>query len=201
MNTNTWRACFWLCAYVLHDPELLCAIRAETAACVEHTSSLNDLHRSLTRCKLFNSTYHEVLRLVDSPISLRTLSKSAVSAMGEPLPAGTMLMMMHRQLMTDVDAWGENANKFEPRRFMDNEGLLKSKSYTPFGGGSMLCPGRFMARGEILVFLALLIQRYDVTAHGTFPELDTKSGAGAGVLGPKQGSDFIIRVSKRDSIY
>lgn len=200
MNTNTWRGCFWLCAYILHDAELMNALRAETASCVERASSLSDLHTNLTRCELFNSTYHEVLRLVDSPISLRTLSKPAVSAMGESLPAGATLMMMHRQLMTDVDTWGQDAAEFDPRRFMDNQGLLTSKSYTPFGGGSMLCPGRFMARGEIMVFVALLIHRYDVEAHGPFPELDTKSGAGVGILGPKEGSDTVILVSRKEDI-
>lgn len=197
MNTNTWRACFWLCAYVLHDPELLNAIRAETAPYVERISSLSDLHSNLARCKLFSSTYHEVLRLVDSPISLRTLSKPAVSAMGESLPAGARLMIMHRQLMKDVDAWGENADQFDPRRFLGHEDLLKCKSYTPFGGGSMLCPGRFMARGEVMVFVALLIHRFDVLTHGPFPQLDTKSGAGAGILGPKKDVDAVIVVSRK----
>lgn len=197
MNTNTWRACFWLCAYILHDPELLTAISDETGPFTDSYSSHSDLHHDLAGCKLLSSTYHEVLRLVDSPVSLRSLAKPAVSAMGEPLPAGATLLMMHRQLMTDADVWGQDAGTFNSRRFMEDKSLLKSKSYTPFGGGAMLCPGRFMARGEIMVFLALLIHRFDCTFSGTFPVLDTKSGAGVGILGPKEGSDTTVLISKR----
>lgn len=39
-----------------------------------------------------------------------------------------------------------------------------------------------------------------VTATGPFPVLDTKFGAGTGVLGPKEGSDTVILISKKVQI-
>lgn len=106
-------------------------------------------------------------------------------------------MMMHRHLMRHVDRWGESAWGFNPGRFLENESRLKSRSYTPLGGGSMLYPGRFMASGELMVFVSLLIQRLDITATGPFPVYVTKSGAGAGVLGPKEGSDTMIIIAEK----
>lgn len=184
-------------AHTLRDPNLLGAIRAEISPVVQHSKSLSTLHSDLTRCKLLSSVYHETLRLVDSPISLRELTQPATSALGEPLPAGVTLLLAHRQLLTSTTGWGPNANAFDAARFVDNEALLRSKSYTPFGGGAMLCPGRFMARGEILVFLAVLISRFNVTTLSEFPRLDTKSGAGAGILGIKEGDDYLLKLEKR----
>ena len=55
-----------------------------------------------------------------------------------------------------------------------------------------------MARGEVMVFLALLISRFEVTVSPvkSFPRLDTKTGAGAGILGPVEGDDLVILISK-----
>lgn len=68
-NTNTWRLCFWVCAYVLYDPSLSTVIRSEISPFTSNYTSLSSLHANLSSCKRLNSVYHEVLRLVDSPVS------------------------------------------------------------------------------------------------------------------------------------
>ncbi|KAK7987214.1 cytochrome P450 oxidoreductase [Apiospora saccharicola] len=197
-NTNTWRLCFWVVAYVLHDPAVFKAISEEVLPFAQNYESLSALHSDLSHCNRLNSLYHEVIRLVDSPISIRKTTRPTTTALGEDLPAGAFLMLVHRELMLDEEVWGSDAASFNPERFLDNGALLRSKSYTPFGGGPMLCPGRFMARGEVMVFLALLISRFNVTVLPTkpFPRLDTKTGAGQGILGPKHGDDLLLSISK-----
>lgn len=106
-------------------------------------------------------------------------------------------MLMHRQLLKDRNAWGHDAADFNPRRFLKDESLLRSKSYTPFGGGVMLCPGRFMARAGTMVFLALLIQRYEITTTGPLPRVDTNSGTGLGILGVRRGDDSVLLLSQK----
>lgn len=196
-NTNSWRMCFWLVCYCLNSPELLASLRHEISLASGRAMSLPALHKELTACVLLKSVYHEVLRLVDSPISLRELIAPATSALGEPLPKGATLLLAHRQLLTSDKAWGPNPLQLNATRFIKDETLLRSKSYTPFGGGSMLCPGRFMSRSETLVFLALFIQRFNITPQTNFPRLDTKSGAGAGILGIKEGDDYILLLSAK----
>lgn len=47
--------------------------------------------------------------------------------------------------------------------------------YTPFGGGSSLCPGRHFARQEVLVTLARLVLYYDIelsVPEGWEPRMD-----------------------------
>jgi cytochrome P450 len=108
-------------------------------------------------------------------------------------------MLFHRQILTDENAFGADAQQFNPERFLHNTSLIRSKSYSPFGGGPMLCPGRFMARGETLVFLALMIEHFEmeVVKVKPFPRLDTKTGAGFGILGPLEGDDVLVKLAKR----
>ena len=105
-------------------------------------------------------------------------------------------MLVHRQLLTDENVFGIDVEEFNFRRFLDNSTLAKSKSYTPFGGGPMLCPGRFMVRGEVLIFVALLLERFEAEPLDSkpFPKLDTKTGAGFGILGPRDGEDIVLKL-------
>lgn len=68
-------------------------------------------------------------------------------------------------LHTDTAVWGQDAAKFDHRRFV-REGVGAKRANTAafrgFGGGSTLCPGRHSATTEILSFAALLMMRFDV---------------------------------------
>lgn len=108
-------------------------------------------------------------------------------------------MLFHRQILTDEAAFGADAQSFNPERFLHRPSLVRHKCYSPFGGGAMLCPGRFMARGEILVFLALTLQRFEVEVVRArdFPKLETKIGAGFGILGPKASEDVVLKLAMK----
>ena len=108
-------------------------------------------------------------------------------------------MLAHRQLLRDEAVFGNNTDCFHPEHFLENEELAKNRSYTPFGGGTRLCPGRFLAKGEILAFVGLVISRFElrVTAEQTFPKADLKNGAGMGILAPVKGDDVMVDVFPR----
>jgi cytochrome P450 len=108
-------------------------------------------------------------------------------------------MLFHRQVLLDENAFGADAQEFNPERFLKKPNLVRNKSYSPFGGGAMLCPGQFMARGEIIVFIALIIERFKVDVDKTraFPRLERKTGAGFGILGPEEGKDIILGLSRK----
>ncbi|KAF4621901.1 hypothetical protein G7Y89_g14444 [Cudoniella acicularis] len=198
-NTNTWRLCFWVCSYVFYDPSLLTVIRSEISPFTANYTSLSSLHADLSSCKRLNSVYHEVLRLVDSPVSLRCTTGPTTTALSEPIPTGSSVMLFHRQILTDEGAFGADAQNFNPERFLHKPNLVRNKSYSPFGGGAMLCPGQFMARGEVLIFLALAIERFELEVVKTrpFPKLETKTGAGFGILGPREGEDVVLKLAMK----
>lgn len=45
------------------------------------------------------------------------------------------------------------------------------------------------------MLLALLIHRFEVNTLGSLPRIDTKVGAGVGILGVKNGDDSVLLLS------
>ena len=45
---------------------------------------------------------------------------------------------------------------------MKETSLNRSMSYKPFAGGVTHCPGRFLAKREVLVFVATILHRFDI---------------------------------------
>ena len=112
-------------------------------------------------------------------------------------------MMPYRQLHFDQAVFGPNPDSFDPSRFLRSKDLNKNPSYKPFGGGSTLCSGRFIAKYEVIAFVALVINRFDMSLVGgekgeeqQFPRFN-RTKPGLGIMEPKDGDDLIIDVRER----
>ena len=125
------------------------------------------------------------------------------------LRSGNTILMPLRQLHYNKVAFGDNPAQFDPQRFLKDKTLRNSPSFRPFGGGVSYCPGRFLAKQEMLFFVALVINRFDiklaeeVSQDGklprsqAFPKLDESTPA-LGVNGPVKGSDVFVNLRRRD---
>ncbi|KAI9879019.1 MAG: hypothetical protein M1830_009818 [Pleopsidium flavum] len=201
VNSNTYKLCFWIFAYLLHDPVLLSTIRTETAPAVASTGV--DMNHLLQSSPHLNSLFDEVLRLTNSSSSVRSVA-SETTINGFTLRTGTKVIIPYRQLHFNEAVFGTNAAHFDAERFMKNKDLNRSTSYRPFGGGSTYCPGRFIARQEVVAFVALVLGRYDLELAPseiggkteTFPALEEMKPC-LGVMGPVTGDDLVIRVRRR----
>lgn len=61
------------------------------------------------------------------------------------------------------DAWGPDANVFNPDRFLpENQRRLPPRTYKPFGTGARACLGRRFAIHEILLTLTAVLHNYDL---------------------------------------
>ena len=113
-------------------------------------------------------------------------------------PGGTVLIPS-RQLHSNPNVWGADHQHFAEGRFAKNQHLLKHSSYRPFGGGVSLCPGRKLAKEQVLAFVAILIHRFDAKLnqdmHREFPKLDVSTPA-LGVTGPAKGMDVFVELSQ-----
>lgn len=198
-NTNTWRLCFWMLAHILHNPTIQSQINEEVLA-----ANILDLPTSmhpsvLSRCQLLVATYHESLRLVNSVMSVRHVRRPIRTASQKLLQPGSRVIIALSDMMQDETVFGENLRAFQPERFIRNEALAKSRSFAPFGGGSKLCPGRFLAKRQVLAFVGIAMSRFEMSAlpGQEFPRLDLKKGAGLGTLGPVAGDDVLTKMSLR----
>ncbi|KAL9627115.1 MAG: hypothetical protein Q9204_006802, partial [Flavoplaca sp. TL-2023a] len=159
MNTNVHKACFWMLSYMLHEPGLLGAIREETAsAFVDNRLDPQKLENS---CPQLEALWLEVIRLTVSASSVRYITKD-VTIGGKRLQSGNILINSCRQLHFNEAVFGKSPDDFDPNRFLKMKGLQQSRSWKPFGGGVSLCPGRFIAKRAVCMFIAHVLRRYDV---------------------------------------
>lgn len=108
-------------------------------------------------------------------------------------------MMPQRQLHFNADVFGDRVTEFNAWRFLDQTKLKRHASFRPFGGGTTLCPGRFLAKQTTLAFVASLIHRFDVLLNVPgqgFPEA-TVGNPSIGLVDVKEGSDLRVRLTVR----
>jgi len=196
VNTNAYRLCFWCLAYLLFDKTLLTSIKEESRVALQADGTLN-MGFLLDRCPLLSSFYEEILRISNDPIGTRIV-KQPVTIGNKTLLPGHKVLMPYKQMHFDPVVFGSNAAEFDPRRFLNNKNLARSTSYRPFGGAATHCPGRFLARREVYMFVVLVIHRFDIeldTKGGPakFPRLDQTIPSG-GVLTPVEGDGVTIKV-------
>jgi cytochrome P450 len=134
-----------------------------------------------------------------SPIGIRLVTQEATIG-GKTLKPGRKLLMPYKQLHFDSGVFGDNVNQFDPRRFLNDKNLLRSTSWRPFGGASTHCPGRFLARREVYMFVAIVLFRFDIKVVPApreetprFPRVDEAIPAG-GLLPPVAGDDVLVEV-------
>ena len=185
-------------AYLVFEPSLYSTIKAEID--LASPDSLAGLETRLEGCPRLMALYNEVLRLTTSSASVRTV-ESDTPLRHVTLSAGGKVLLPFRQLHFDEEVFGSNAEDFDPERFLRNQNLSKSPSFRPFGGGSTYCPGRYVARREVLGFISLVLSRFRITLAGAgkavFPKLDTKTPS-LGIMMPVAGEDvqLIVRQLK-----
>lgn len=75
---------------------------------------------------------------------------------------GTEVLVPYRQLHFDDRTFGKAPEYFDSDCFLDKNDLSRSSNFRPFGGGTTYCPGRFVAKREVLTFVALVLERFDV---------------------------------------
>ena len=179
-------------SYIVFDKSLFTALKIETNLAY-HDNQL-DIPHLLTKCPLLESTYMEVMRLVNGALSARKIV-APTRIGGKILDSGNTILIPIRQLHHSTKAFGDNPAHFNPERFLRDKSLSNSSYFRPFGGGANYCPGRFLAKQEMLVFTALMLTRFDISlSEGVpqpFPELDMATPA-LGVNGHTKGTDVLI---------
>ncbi|MDQ0853275.1 cytochrome P450/NADPH-cytochrome P450 reductase [Arthrobacter sp. V4I6] len=88
------------------------------------------------------------------------------------IPAGQPILVLLPQLHRDKAAWGDDAEVFDPERFSpERAAAIPANAWKPFGNGQRSCIGRGFALQEAQLFLAKLLQRFEITAADPAYEL------------------------------
>ncbi|KAJ6505385.1 fatty acid hydroxylase [Mycena sanguinolenta] len=79
--------------------------------------------------------------------------------------AGTTILVHVWNMHRDPLVWGEDAEEFRPERHLDGKfESLPPNAWQPFGFGLRGCIGRAFAWQEVILVLATVFQRFDLTA-------------------------------------
>ena len=101
---------------------------------------------------------HEVLRLYPPAYVLAREAIRDVEIGGWILPAGQRAVAWI--YMTHHDPrWYPDPERFDPERFMGEQGARPKLAWLPFGGGARMCVGKHFALLEMQLLLATLVRR------------------------------------------
>ncbi|XP_004428075.1 PREDICTED: steroid 17-alpha-hydroxylase/17,20 lyase [Ceratotherium simum simum] len=165
----------WIVAFLLHHPQLKKKIQEEIDQNVgfSRTPTISDRNRLL----LLEATIREVLRI--RPVAPMLITHKAIvdSSIGEfAVDKGTNVIINLWALHHNEKEWHQ-PDQFMPERFLDPTGsqlISPSLSYLPFGAGPRSCIGEILARQELFLFMAWLLQRFDLELpdDGQLPSLE-----------------------------
>ncbi|KAL8721245.1 MAG: hypothetical protein Q9225_002022 [Loekoesia sp. 1 TL-2023] len=195
INTNVYRVAFWMLTYIYRSEDLLSVIKDETAFSVMDDGSVNVQHLVKNFPRL-DSIWFEVLRLTSAASAIRTILEP-ISIGGKTLRPGYKVISPFRQIHTDESVFGNVVDNFDPDRFLRDKTLANHPSYKPFGGGVTMCPGRFIARQEVYMFVTLILHRFDsqlADKNQAMPRFELGAPA-SGVFDPKDGDDVHVVIT------
>uniref|UniRef100_A0A8C0TKJ6 Steroid 17-alpha-hydroxylase/17,20 lyase n=1 Tax=Canis lupus familiaris TaxID=9615 RepID=A0A8C0TKJ6_CANLF len=126
---------------------------------------------------LLEATIREVLRIRPAAPMLIPHKAIVDSSIGEfAVDKGTSVIINLWALHHNEKEW-YRPDQFMPERFLDatkSQLISPSLSYLPFGAGPRSCVGEILARQELFLVMAWLLQRFDLEApdDGQLPSLE-----------------------------
>jgi cytochrome P450 len=98
------------------------------------------------------------------------------------VPKGTICLQNMRVLNFDRDVFGRNAAEFDPARYLDEKGQVKTliegreEGHVSFGFGRRVCPGRHVAEATLAIDFATVLwaMRFE-RPEGSRDELDVRT--------------------------
>jgi cytochrome P450 len=188
---------FWVLSYILFDPHLHSVILQEIKPAFAGEEV--DVNLLCNGCPLLESVYLESLRLSSGAMSGRRVAIETTVG-NKILKPGGLMIVPFRQLHYNQNVWGSQPMRFDPERFLKNPKLSDSASYRPFGGGISYCPGRNLAKAEVLMFVATTLARFQARlpteVNGKLQEfpLQESNKPSTGIAPCLDGTDILIDV-------
>ncbi|KAF4331610.1 hypothetical protein FBEOM_14635 [Fusarium beomiforme] len=199
---NTVPIMYWTIYELFSRTDLLEEVRKEVIAQAvsgdKATGFKLDVAALKTKCPLTLSVFQETQRLRHVHANIRKVTEDTLLDGKYLLKAGHYVMMPGQPVHTNTSTWGPSADKFDPYRFIKDSSDRKASSFVAWGAPPHLCPARQFATTEILIVIALLAVRSDITpVEGTWaknPALNT--GDMSTIYTPKKSVQ--VEVRKRD---
>lgn len=151
----------WSVLYLLHFPAIQRRLHAEVDEKVGLESPIDlNLRKSMPYLEAFIC---ETMRFTSIlPLSVPHKATVDTTLQGHLIPQEATVIVNIWALHHDPSMW-EDPHCFCPERFLDDKGKFvfpDGDRFLPFGEGPRACMGEVLARCELFLFLANLLQRY-----------------------------------------
>ncbi|XP_070836479.1 cytochrome P450 2K1-like [Chaetodon trifascialis] len=128
-----------------------------------------------------DAVIHESQRLANIvPMSLPHKTSQDITYHGYFIKEGTTVFPLLTSVLYDESEW-ESPHSFNPSHFLDEEGkFIRREAFMPFSAGRRMCLGESLAKMELFLFFASLLQRFHFTPPPgvTEEELDLSPSVG-----------------------
>lgn len=160
----------WTWYLLSQNPEAERTLRDEVARVIgDRTPTLSDLQR----LPYANMVLQESMRLFPPVWVIPRDATNEDRIGGYRIPAGSTILLCPYVTHRREEFW-DNPEAFDPLRFLPERSKDRPRhAYYPFGGGPRLCMGADMATMEMMLILAMVVQRFRVrvaAGHREEPE-------------------------------
>ncbi|KAH8645915.1 cytochrome P450 [Tricladium varicosporioides] len=106
------------------------------------------------------SFYKELLRFfTTTPFATPRMTVTDIEYQGATIPAGTAMIMNAQEANHDKAWFGDDADRFNPRRFLKNDVSLP---HLTFGAGSRICPAAALSNRIIYALLIKMVLAFEM---------------------------------------
>jgi cytochrome P450 len=127
-----------------------------------------------------------------------TTITSTVTEQSYFLAKGNYVQLPTATVHQNPNIWGQDVTSFNPRRFIKSKSDIPTSSvFLPWGMAPHMCPARQFASGAVMIFVALMVLRFEIEQPGggqlKMPQL--LDGILATFMPPK--GDVNVRITRR----
>lgn len=172
---NSAPTLYWSLMELYSRPDLLAEVRRDLEAYAISGSRekgfVLDVAALKARCSLIVSVINETQRTRQINSSFRKVLSDTMLDGKYLLKKGNFIQVPGDVIHSERAFWGDTAGEFDPRRFVPKEsgakregGALSSASgFIAFGFAPYTCPARQFATTELLILVALMVVRADLS--------------------------------------
>ncbi|XP_060086961.1 cytochrome P450 2K6-like [Heteronotia binoei] len=148
----------WSMLFMMKYPEIQRKVQDEMTKVIGSAQPRIE-HRA--KLPYTDAVIHEVQRFANiAPTTLPHLTTAGITLGDYFIPKGTNVTPFLYSVLYDESEW-EKPFKFYPEHFLDSEGrFVKRDAFLPFSAGRRVCVGETLAKMELFLFFANLLQRF-----------------------------------------
>uniref|UniRef100_UPI003AB0D53C cytochrome P450 2J2-like n=1 Tax=Centroberyx gerrardi TaxID=166262 RepID=UPI003AB0D53C len=166
----------WALVFMMNYPEIQEKVQAEIDRVIGQSRQPTMADRP--RMPYTDAVIHETQRMGNIvPLGFPKMASKDTMLGRYFIPKGTAIMTNLSSVLFDKNEW-ETPDTFNPEHFLDSEGRFRRReAFLPFSAGKRVCIGEHLARMELFLFFAALLQRFTISpVPGEMPSMEGVMG-------------------------